>query len=1830
MYKYLAYCVTLLWVFSSCQSDKSSSASDSSYDARFSQYVSAFTSGTVSRRDNVRIRFDEGVTVPDDLMVEELLKVSPGIEGTLVKTDPHEVTFSPDKELQSGQTYAFELQLGHLAEVPDELSVFEFSIQVIKQDFDVSLLPVEVPDPSQPDQLTVSGQISLADYADNESIESMISLPSGLSMSWQHASTTDHRFDITGIKRSESISTLSVEVSGQPIDVNRNSTLTVEVPSTQLFSVLSTRVNISSNPFVSVFFTDPLDDDQALEGLVQIEGVTSPSLVVKGNELQIYVPNNLSGTRKLEISEGVRNAQGKTLATNTINYIAFEPEKPQVRLTSAGTILPSTDGLVLPFEAVNLKAVRVSVVRVFADNLPQFFQVNDYSGSDELLRVGQKVIERRIQLEGQASDLSTWNRFTLELSSLFEAEMGALYQVQIGFLPQDSNYPCDDLPESSELTDDADWSIYDDDGFNQWGSPWGYSYPQGYDWQERDNPCHVSYYRTNRFALTSLMASDIGLIAKIGADNSLSIITTDMKTAQPVPASIQVLDFQLQELATANADATGMVSLMPDRRPFLVIAEHQGQSAYLRLNDNSSLSMSNFDVSGTRVKGGLKGFIYGERGVWRPGDDIYLSFMLEDAADKIPANHPVTMELRDPRGTVQDKQVLSNGVNGLYTFLTRTAPDAVTGNWQAKVKVGNNQFNKRVKIETIKPNRLKINLEMGEERIAYTDRNLTGRMQVNWLTGLKGSNLDVETELRLSEANTTFDGFGQYEFDDQGKSFYESPKVVYTGQLDEEGTTNLEVQLPSKPESPGAIRATFNTKAFEPGGGFSINAKSYTYFPYETFVGINLTSAENGSRIKRDEPQNLAVVTVNADGELVSKSGLDFKVYRLNWRWWWDESSDNTTNYISSGYATLVKSEKFDTEGGKANLNFEISSPSWGRFIAVVKDPVSGHSASQVFYTSWYGGEEGSSLGATSLEVSTDKSEYAVGETIKVMMRGSLEGNALVSIENGSKVLENFWVKTEKEWTSLEIPAAAAMAPNVYLHVTLLQPHGQTVNDLPIRLYGIAPIKVFDPISKLNPVIAMQDKIEPGELVEFEVSEDNDQPMSYTIAIVDEGLLDITNFTTPEPWDHFYSKEAIGVKTWDLYDDVIGAYGGRLERLLAVGGGEGGLQDGDKMQENRFKPVVKFMGPYYLAPGETADHSYVMPEYIGSVKTMLVAGLDQTYGSADITTPVVKPLMVQGTMPRVVGPGERVSLPVNVFRYVDQIESAEIEVVVDGVLKLSGEGKQSIQLDKESGTLYFDLEVAERIGKGQITISGRSGRETAEHKINIVSRAPNTPQTVVKVVQIDKGESEELDIDLFGMEGTNEVSLEVASIPSINIEQRLNYLMRYPHGCIEQTVSAVFPQLFLGQVTELTSEQRVKTESNIQAAIKRLTRFQTSGGGMSYWPGSSYANSWGSSYAYHFLIEAQKMGYAVPSDLVNGLRKFQKSKASQWIKSTDHWDSDLIQSYRLFTLAIAGYPELGAMNRLRSSSGNSYESLCKLAAAYAAIGRKDAARALISSSDKKLLKRSYNYYFYSYGSYHRDLAILLETYVYLEDNEEAFKVIQQLSDQLSGGEWMSTQETAYSLLAIGKYVASTDANSPLQADIGYGSTSTSWQAEKAIYRSAIDVADGDKLNIANKGEATLFATLTVSGTPKPGAEIVDQSDLGIKMRYVTSAGRPLEIDSLPMGESFDVLVTVSNEYQYGQVRDIALSHILPSGWEIQNDRLNDQVTDEYDTYDYQDVRDDRVYTYFHLRQKESKTFKISATAAYPGKYYLPGPYAEAMYKGSIHAKDAGKWVIVYE
>ncbi len=737
----------ILALLFSCGSDKGGDTEIIVNDSRFGEYILSHTDGLISKKDNISVRFSENVNLPADLELNELFDIDPSFRGSIVKTDAHTIVVAPENQLASGKKYLFKLKLNTLVDVPEELNEFLFRVEIIEQDFTVEVNTIQTPDPSQPNLIEFDGLVTTADFEENEAIEKMIQIDEGVTINWQHMSATTHRFAVSGLQRSEKDRTLLVRGSGKPIGLSKVVDLNVTIPSIEAFSVISTRVDISDNPLLSIFFSDPLDASQKLDGLIRLEGMDDPRLVINGNELKVYVAPNTTGTKKLEIFEGIRNSGGKTLGEPQVRYVAFEPEKPQIKLLGNGTILPSTQGLVLPFEAVNLKAVQVEVIKIFEDSLPQFFQTNSVNGDSQLKRVGQRIISKKISLEEKAGSLSIWNRFTLDLATLFESERGALYQIRIGFRPEDTNFPCSTPMETdpNEVEQRESWSIHQDDGFDEWGNLWEYRYPKGYQWEQRENPCDVSYYTSNRFATTSLLATDLGLIAKIGGDNKLLVYTTNMVTAQPIEANVKVFDFQLRELANGVTDAIGNIVFQPERRPFLIIAESNGQKSYLKLADNESLSMSNFDVSGTRVEGNLKGFAYGERGVWRPGNNIYLSFMLEDPDQKIPADHPIVMELHDPRGNVKDRQVKTNGINGLYTFQTKTEPDDLTGNWWATFSVGNNEFVKTVKIETIKPNRLKIDLDLGVEKITYLNRSLTGKLHANWLTGLTAGNLKAET-----------------------------------------------------------------------------------------------------------------------------------------------------------------------------------------------------------------------------------------------------------------------------------------------------------------------------------------------------------------------------------------------------------------------------------------------------------------------------------------------------------------------------------------------------------------------------------------------------------------------------------------------------------------------------------------------------------------------------------------------------------------------------------------------------------------------------------------------------------------------------------------------------------------------------------------------------------------------------------------------------------------------------------------------------------------------------------------------------------------------------
>ncbi|NJN33291.1 MAG: hypothetical protein HC817_02595, partial [Saprospiraceae bacterium] len=327
-------------------------------------------------------------------------------------------------------------------------------------------------------------------------------------------------------------------------------------------------------------------------------------------------------------------------------------------------------------------------------------------------------------------------------------------------------------------------------------------------------------------------------------------------------------------------------------------------------------------------------------------------------------------------------------------------------------------------------------------------------------------------------------------------------------------------------------------------------------------------------------------------------------------------------------------------------------------------DPLSGHFAGDFFYAGYpWDDEENNSMSRNNvamLNFQTTKTKYAVGELVELNIPTPEAGRALISLENGSKVIENKWISTTAGVTKYQFKATADMTPTVYAFVTLIQPHNTQRNDLPIRMYGVAPVNIEDPKTRLEPIVKTPDVMKPEEKVTIEIREKSGKPMAYTLAVVDEGLLDLTRFSTPNPWEGFYAREALGVQTFDVYDQVLGAYGGKLERILNIGGDKAGKPK-NALSANRFKPVVIHYGPFFLNGG-TDKRTITLPNYVGSVRVMAVAANNGAYGAGEVTTPVRKPLMVLATLPRVLSPKESLKLPVSVFAMDNKIKNATITV----------------------------------------------------------------------------------------------------------------------------------------------------------------------------------------------------------------------------------------------------------------------------------------------------------------------------------------------------------------------------------------------------------------------------------------------------------------------------------------------------------------------------------------------------------------------------------------
>ena len=1724
---------------------------------------------------------------------------------------------------EHSKTYEFTLHTDKLEHIPEKYKTYHFSHTMEPLDYTTSVDGFEDEDLASK-MVSFNGEVRFNSVYTLEDMPSILAVSLGgkaVDVTWSADNAMRlFRFKVSNLYKKEALQELSLSWFDPKTHQPRNIE-TFAIPRVQDFNV--NRVYVSGEEQVKVIFSQVLSAQNSYKDLVQLEGLGIASIVADGKTLTITPSRRSYGVNKLTIFKAVKSLNGELLKKAYTHEVIFQKRKPAVRFTGKGVILPHAKHLEVPIEVTNVKSVHLRAFKVYQNNIAQFLQENRLDGDKKLKNVGRFLWDKKIELDDVTPNAR--QNLSLDVTKLLETEDGAMIRLTLYIDRSDSLYRCSEAENAIAVKSMRTMSDLDEADFSESGG-WD-AYESSYERQRKSDPCNDYYYEKNSYAKSekNLLRSNIGIIAKTDADSeNVYVALTTLEDAKVLNgAKVRVYNFQNQRIGSGVTDRDGLVKIKVNGIPFYLKAKHGRDVGYVKMTKGLALSVSQFDVSGVRIKQKLNGYIYGERDVWRPGDKIFLTFVLDDVSKKLPKNYPVTMELFGPDGQVMMRKVNVQPTDGMYAFEMQTEAQARTGKWKVVASVGNLKFSKDLAIETVVPNRLKVELNIDADVIT-SEKVLNATLFAQWLHGAKASHLKSDVSVRTHAIVTNLGRYNTYVFDDITRSYASGSQELFSGTLDEEGRASFKLDMQVGGTPSGMLRASFTSKVYEEGGGFSANTQSFVYHPYSEYVGLKLPKGDaTRGMILTDKDHDVKLAVLDPKGRPVANSQLTVSLYKISWRWWWDKAQDNLAKYSGSNSHDLVSSGSVTSDAnGQATWKLRVNYPQWGRYLVRACDEKSQHCSSKIVYIDWPGwagrAVEENSGGVARLTLASDKKSYKVGETAVITLPKSKNSRLLVSLENGEDVIKQYWVKSGEE--HLKIKITKAMAPNIYVCVSLVQPHADRENDKAIRLMGIVNLMVDNPKTHLHPELNVPKEVKPAQSFKVEVQERDGRAMAYSLAIVDEGLLGLTNYKTPSLHRYFYKRKGLQVKTWDIYDDVVGAYSGELERMLDVGGSDSAKEE-ERNKKRRFPPVVKYLGTFSLAKGEVATHHVKLPQYIGAVRVMVVAAKEGNYGKADQSVLVRSPLSILANLPRALNTQEDISLPVELFVMQEGIKDVEVSVeaesdffeVVESKKRLSfnGMGEQIAQLK---------LKTKNKVGKAKITIRAKSAKKSTKKVIYIDITAPNPSTITSQSKKLSGGEAWKFNFSGHGIEGSNQSTLELSTRPLMNLESRQHRLTHYPHGCVEQTTSSVFAQLYLPELMTLNPLQKEVLSRNINAAIKRLASFQVSGGGLSYWPGEQEVHLWGTNYAMHFLLEAKRKGYTVPATLLEPLLKFQMREAKKLIASDNA--TLKTQAYRLYLLSLAHKIDMSAMYRLKEEPRLDNVSRWILAATYYSAGQKDVAKTLTQNTKIAKVEDVANNI--TFASDLREKAMMLLAASTLKKDAYVQKLSEQIAKRLRSKDHLNTQSMGFALMAMSR-LRQPSQSVEMQVSVDGVKQMIRFEKSTDIVTLPALSRSGSKIEVKNLSTGSVNVLLNNRGIPAQGDEKNASNSLQVSTFYVNAQGAEVDPKLLKQGTNFEVEVSVYNKTSEA-ISNVALTYRAASGWQVLNERLEGgKISSDVD---YQDIRDNTVYTYLSIPAQTTASIHLQLNASYRGAFYLPAVHAESMYDSSINATQKGQKVVV--
>ena len=1591
-------------------------------------------------------------------------------------------------------------------------------------------------------------------------------------------------------------------------------------------------------PYISVRFSAPVLSD-TVKPYLELTPAVDYQVTSNYRNIEIHGNFNRRTTYTLKIQRGLTARNDAVLKQDYMTQLKIPDIQPQLRFLGAGFFLSRKGHLNLGLTTINVKRVKLDIEKVFANNLIY------------------------------VSKLDRWSRWSRNLGKPIHSEV-------LDVPPQLNEEVTTPISLEAYLSDEhvGIFKVVARNADRQWDS--------AHQW---------------------VLVTDLGISAKRAGDK-LYVWVKSIATGAPVPAArVKLISDNNQTLLSGTTNWAGFVEFTEvtekteDFIPYMITVAKRDDLAFIQL-DRHEIATADFDIAGPAyLQKGYEAFLYTSRGVYRPGETVQLAGIVRRAKQAIPKPIPTRIEVLAPDGRIIRELRQQLNKNGACDVKIPIPDYALTGNYIAKMKiadrvVGGVQF----QVEEFMPDRMKVavtvdksSYKLGEELdIEVKATNLFGPPAVG--RKVQASCQLIAVPFVVSDENlppdTEATKWRSFVFGNTRQ--FESQRIeLGEAKTDTAGKALYQFTIPATLKAPSLLNGILTATVSEIGGRAVTASHRIVIHPYSHYVGIRRATT---GVVKINQPLRFNYVAVNDAMAAAPGRALKLSLHKVHWNTILRQNAAGRYEYVSEPQTTEVKT--YDLTSAETAQTVTLTPSDYGEYRVRLADFESTATAEIAFYVSGWRNAPVSMEHPTRLDLTLDKLAYRPGETAKLNIKAPFPGTLLLTVER-DRVLSHRTIAMKENTATVSIPVRDSYKPNVYLSGTLIraiptdtivQPDNKSL--LPARAFGVVPLKIDATRRRLSIEMSLKQTNDAGRTEDIPLFADYDpqseavirpnsevsiafevhgrrswQKYDVCIAAVDEGILTLTDFQTPNPHDFFYQQRGLKTRSFDLYGGILPEITDVTDNSSTGGDGALARRLGRKRLNTsgirRVKPVSLWSGFVRTDGNGRGTVQFKIPQFNGKLRLMAVAFAGADYGASEAALIVREPIVLTPTFPRFLAGGDQIRVPVTLFNGTGENAEFIVKLQATGDVQLlsasdthtpetvpeNGSEKPpqpptepplhelSIEKGVDAGTeaqVFFDIRIQDAIGEVNFNLSAEGNAETTQIDVKLPLRSVAPPVTQTGHGMVRAGEPADFILPSNLIGNSSEFSLTLSPFPNVAFADSLRYLVRYPHGCLEQTTSKVFPLLYFSDLARSVEPMLAAEDSvdyYITAGITKLESMLMPNDQFSYWPGGTYVNPWSSIYASHFLVEARKAGYEVADRVYDAMLEGLKIQAKFSPDTEGNNDAKKVKrkialaTYASYVLAAAGHPDRGTMHYLKNRGASSLSNYThfQLAGAFALSGELETALSMLPVSvapsfNGKGTQRETGG---TFNSPVRAQAIMLDVLAEVNENHPSIPMlVKNLSEAASdGNRWRTTQENAFAFLALGKIMKK-------QTDRDYtgtlklnGEHFADFDATETRYTD--EDWDGARVQLTLEGEGNCYYYWSAFGIQRDSFIEEYERELQVQRRYFNKDGESLT-GTFVHGDLIVAEITV--KALTANLENVVVVDMLPTGFEIENPRLESRagipwLKAQGFKPDYLDIRDDRLIFFGTFPRQRERKFYYALRAVTQGEFTLPPIAAEAMY-----------------